>query len=166
MTTWFGGFISSLFPLTVTPGSLLRRYLALVSLAATTACASVGFPGPAASVDSRAALSDTTVYREDQVTEKPHLTNPSQVATAMARYMPRPQANAGASSGVEYAIVIDQQGHVVDASVLRSSGQRDIDLAARRVIDAMQFSPAKVNGRPVRVRVTMPLGYQASSPPR
>lgn len=66
---------------------------------------------------------------------------------------------AGVSGVVAVAIVIDERGAVIDATVSKSSnvGFNEPSLEA---LHAWKFKPARVGGEAVKVRVTVPMHFR------
>lgn len=60
---------------------------------------------------------------------------------------------------VVIVFVIDESGRVTDAKVLRGADP-DLDREALRLVESMpNFIPGKSNGKPVKVRYTIPIKF-------
>ncbi len=57
--------------------------------------------------------------------------------------------------------VVNKDGSIVDAVVVRSSGELSLDKEALRVINSMpKWKPGKQRGKPVRVKYTVPVNFR------
>ena len=57
--------------------------------------------------------------------------------------------------------VVNKDGSIVDAVVVRSSGEPSLDKEALRVINSMpKWKPGKQRGKPVRVKYTVPVNFR------
>ncbi len=68
---------------------------------------------------------------------------------------------AGVEGKVFLDIVVDEQGNVSDAKVLRGLGA-GLDEEALRVVRQAKFMPGRQGGQPVKVRMTLPLLFKFS----
>ena len=69
---------------------------------------------------------------------------------------------AGKAGRVIVKFVIDKDGSISDATILRSV-YPSIDAEALRVVNAMpKWNPGKVKGEPVKVKYTLPLSFSLS----
>ncbi len=57
-------------------------------------------------------------------------------------------------------VLIDTQGNVIDAEVLRSSDSALLDSAALDAVRRYQFNPGQKDGKPVRTRVVIPFVFK------
>ena len=101
------------------------------------------------------------VYPEDSVTDRPVLVDHPPI-----RY-PDSLKAAGIGGHVLIEAIIDTTGHTDSASVrVDSSSDPRFDAGAREVVLGSRFRPGGIDGRPVRVRVKIPLNYAVASGPR
>ena len=107
-------------------------------------------PGPAAAVPG-------DVYVEQWVPQPPEM-----IAHPAARY-PELLRQAGVEGVVVVEAVVDTLGRVESGSVriVRSTNPL-FDGPAREVVAGSRFRPGRVNGRPVRVLVTVPVAFEVS----
>jgi periplasmic protein TonB len=66
---------------------------------------------------------------------------------------------AGVEGRVHVEFVVDEQGRVQDARVVRGPGA-GLDEEALRVVRMARFTPGKQRGQPVRVRMTLPITFR------
>ncbi|MGH7605973.1 MAG: energy transducer TonB, partial [Gemmatimonadales bacterium] len=112
-----------------------------------------GFTDPGAPAPARALTSDS-VYGEAAVDEKPELLSlPEPEYPAMLR-------RAGVQGRVVVELVIDTRGRVEPGSprVVSSPNPRFSE-SALKAIQRATFRPARIHGRPVRVRVRAPIEF-------
>jgi len=60
-------------------------------------------------------------------------------------------------------VLIDEEGHVTQSEINRSSGYDVLDETALRVAETAKFKPAKIEGRESSVWITWPLVFEISS---
>jgi protein TonB len=123
------------------------------------ACASGGGGEPAPRPAAATASADTAhVYDISEATVKPQLANRSAVARALEQHYPGPLRDAGAQGSVTIRMIVERDGRTSSVTVLRSNHAQFND-AAVNVARVMRFSPAQVNGVPVRVRIDLPISF-------
>ncbi|HKP77172.1 MAG TPA: energy transducer TonB [Longimicrobiaceae bacterium] len=105
---------------------------------------------------------NVTVVEESQLTRKPELTNRQQVARAMQDYYPSALRDHGVSGQAEVTFLIDPTGVPRFVQVSNSSGNNELDDAAIRVLRRARFTPPRLNGAPVWVRVRLPVVFSLS----
>jgi len=91
----------------------------------------------------------------------PDLRNRAEVRRALERYYPQRLINAGIGGTVMMMFWIDETGTVVRYEIQSSSGIRELDDAAARVVEVMRFSPLLQNGQGVPVVVALPITFEA-----
>lgn len=91
-----------------------------------------------------------------EVDEKP------QVLVQRAPDYPQDLLRQGVSGKVELLVLLDPEGKVVDAAVASASDDR-FSAAALAVIHDWRFAPARHQGRPVAIRMRVPLTFQAAA---
>ena len=140
---------------------MIRLVAPFVFVAAAGACASAPrgqeltsvVHGRTSCAGSRSA--DTTVYDTTQVDQKP-----------IARSGPRLTYPADArqhqiEGRVLFSLIVKTNGSVDPSSIaVVQSVQPDLDAEARRWVDRASFWPGCLNGRPVRVRVLIPIDFR------
>ena len=75
--------------------------------------------------------------------------------------IPDTASEAGVEGKVFVDIVVDEQGDVADARVLRGLGA-GLDEEALRVVRQAKFTPGRQNGKAVKVRMTLPILFKLS----
>ncbi len=95
------------------------------------------------------------VYAAGDLQEQPHL-----VAGPSLAY-PAPLLLAGIQGRVIVQVVVDATGHVEEGSisVVESTDPR-FDAAAKEYVERARFSPGRVGGQAVRVRVQIPVEFR------
>lgn len=107
------------------------------------------------------AADTSRVYAIHEVTERPRATNAPELLQALQNGYPA--EGAGRSGQVEVAVVIGPDGTVADARVV-SSTDSVFDTASVSAVRVLRFSPASVDGRPVAVRVNLPIRWEPAPP--
>jgi protein TonB len=92
------------------------------------------------------------------VEEMPVLIGGIQGIAARLRY-PEVAQLAGIEGRVFVQFVINKEGRVEDAVVIKGQGG-GLDEEALRVVRTAQFKPGKQRGRPVKVRMSMPITFR------
>ena len=130
-------------------------------------------PEPAGVVEPRAAekpvpeqpeapgreeLSETPTFTPWSV--RPEILNRTEVVAAMQREYPPLLRDAGIGGAVQVFFFIDEEGHVVNRQIARSSGHRALDDAALRVAEVYRFSPALNRDWMVPVWVSFGVTFQ------
>ncbi|MEC7947826.1 MAG: energy transducer TonB [Myxococcota bacterium] len=105
--------------------------------------------------DADALLGDVedVVMTEDAVDEAPR-----PVSRTPPRY-PERARKKGISGRVELSLLISAAGAVQDARVLSASPAGVFEEAALAAVRGWRFRPAMYEGRPVSIRVTLPLSF-------
>lgn len=106
---------------------------------------------------------DTTVYELAAVQEAPRLLNARQFGDVLAREYPLANYDASLQAEVRVRFRVEADGTTNTPSVTRSSDPR-FDEATLRAVQSLRFSPARVNGRPVRVWIEQPVHWTAPPP--
>jgi len=100
------------------------------------------------------------VYSEDSVTERPELLSHPRLS------YPDSLRAAGIGGRVLVEAIIDTTGHAESASVrIDSSSNPGFEAPAREGVLAATYRPGRLDGRPVRVRVRMPLNFEVMRGP-
>lgn len=94
-------------------------------------------------------------------TVKPNLKNSSDVARALQRNYPPLLRDAGIGGTTTMWFFIDENGRVVKTQVNNSSGYDQLDQAAQKVADIMEFTPALNRDKKVPVWVQIPITFSS-----
>jgi len=74
---------------------------------------------------------------------------------------PRDALREGIEGTVQLRVLVDETGHVLDVQIQRSSGERQLDNAAREhVLHRWSFLPAQRNGVPMRAWGVVPIMFR------
>ncbi|UOQ74826.1 energy transducer TonB [Hymenobacter cellulosilyticus] len=74
---------------------------------------------------------------------------------------PTAALNHGTSGKVHVSFVVDEQGHILDAKVVKGLGF-GLDEEALRLVRIMPWwNPGKISGQPVKVAYTLPIVFRA-----
>jgi TonB family protein len=98
------------------------------------------------------------VYDVRQVERKPELQNPSEVAQLLRNLYPPLLKSAGITGSAQVTLVINEEGRVAEARAL-SATHEAFGEAAVEVMRQARFRPAAQGGKPVAVRVTIPVTF-------
>jgi TonB family protein len=96
--------------------------------------------------------------RAAQVDELPELSNRSDVARAIARGRPRELQESGMEGRAVVELVVDREGNVSGVKAVESTHPAFGEHASR-VAATMRFSPARLKGEAVPVRVILPVTF-------
>ena len=117
--------------------------------------------GVAQSTVERETPPDEGVYDISAVEVKPELSNRSDVGRALERNYPPLLRDAGVGGTVMLSFRVNEDGRVDPTSItVVSSDNEQFSDAAKKVVERMRFRPAKVNDRPVKVLVQLPVTFQ------
>jgi TonB family protein len=106
------------------------------------------------------AFADTRVYEEAEIDVQPHLLNPE--ALDDARHdVPAALRYARASGRVVTSFVVGADGRPDDVRVVKAS-HPELHEPALRVLHGLRFKPGQLGGRPVAVRVSLPIEWNTS----
>jgi protein TonB len=130
------------------------------------ACASGGGSVPetsAAPASAPGGAVDTTrVYDISEVATKPRLVNTGAISRALEQNYSGVLRDAGERGTVSLRMVVERTGVTSFVTVVGSTNAA-FNLPATNVVRAMRFSPAMVNGVPVRVRMELPVTFEPAS---
>jgi protein TonB len=87
------------------------------------------------------------------------LRNRDDVARALERSYPALLRDAGIGGTTHVWIHLDREGRVTDRRIDASSGQQSLDDVALRVVELMQFTPARNRDQLVAVWVSIPIRF-------
>ena len=94
-----------------------------------------------------------------QAAATPGRENPVPVRTVAPEY-PREMKQNGVSGLVMVKCMIDEQGNVAEADVIKSSDQT-FDKFATEALKKWKFKPARQDGTPIAMQVTIPIKFVA-----
>ena len=96
----------------------------------------------------------------DDVAFPPRLVNGEEVEAAIASEYPAQLRTAGIGGVVRLSLLVGRDGVPVDLRMLQSSGNADLDQAARWVARVLRFEPARAsNGSPLQVWASFPIVF-------
>jgi protein TonB len=103
-------------------------------------------------------------YVYETVEEKPLLDNARDVARLLDRNYPEALSEAGVAGQVTLQLIVDENGRVRPGSVrVVSASHEEFTAATLRIAERMRFRPARVEGRPVPVMVTLPIDWKTAN---
>jgi TonB family protein len=103
-------------------------------------------------------------YEISAVEEDPRLTNRDDVIREMTRSYPAEMRRSGTGGEVELRLRVFASGQVDARSITVVSSTNPVfDEPARTVAAMMRFTPARVNGQPVNVWVSVPIDFTMGS---
>lgn len=104
---------------------------------------------------------DTNVYeRPDMMPEYPGGTNEMMQYLAKNLKYPEVCEENGIQGRVVVSFVIEKDGSVVDVNIIKSVNPA-LDKEAKRLVNSMpKWSPGKIDGKPVRVRYSVPITFR------
>jgi TonB family protein len=117
---------------------------------------------PIPTTDQLAVTSEAPMFTP--YTLKPQLKNPAQVQAALRVNYPPLIRDAGISGSTIFWFYIDETGRTIKTQVHQSSGYPQLDAAAARVAELMEFTPARNRDRPVAVWVQIPIQFMSAAP--
>lgn len=104
------------------------------------------------------------VVEADVLAERPRLSNRAEMERVWQELYPRMLEMRGVTGETLVSFVIDENGRVVDGTVvLLSASREEFGNAALRGVPRLRFRPMKVGGVPVRVRTTLPVLFRLAS---
>lgn len=111
--------------------------------------------------DGPPATGDGEVFAAEAVTDLPEVANRRELVRTLERTYPPMLRDAGLAGRVVVQLVVNTDGRVDPASIqVVSSTHPEFEAASRRAAERMRFRPAKVNGVPVRVMISLPIDWQ------
>lgn len=93
---------------------------------------------------------------------RPEIRNREELKRYLQRHYQRIFEYSGATGVVQVSFWIDETGSVEKAEILESSGERSLDRLALRLSRVLRFRPAMMAGRPIRIRVHVPITFRAA----
>jgi TonB family protein len=103
----------------------------------------------------------TAGYRLSEVEEMPRVLNRTVLRTALERGYPPHLRDAGTTGTVAVRFRVETDGSISQTSIIRSSHPH-FNEAALRAVQVLRFAPAKIDGKPVRAWVVLPIQWEAT----
>jgi TonB family protein len=135
-----------------------KAFFLLLLLCAAIPAHAAAQQTPAADPDSIPA--SARVVDPQDLPGRLELLNQGAVARQMERHYPRELREAGTRGRVTVSMVLDPGGVPRRVTVTGSSGVDAFDQAALLVTRVMRFTPPRVDGAPVWVRVQLPVNFE------
>jgi len=89
----------------------------------------------------------------------PRLLNLGELQANIRKYYPEAEHSVGKEGRVVMGMVVEVDGSVDNVRVVTSGGA-DFDAAARKVVRAMRFSPARMAGAPAAVEISESVDFE------
>ena len=105
------------------------------------------------------AINELIKYRQKQLDAKPVYDIPPSPKTAIQPKYPRKALNDEIEGTVIVQAFVDMYGYVRETIVLESI-RKDLDKAAAKSLKKTRFSPAKKDGNPVGVWISVPVNFK------
>lgn len=106
------------------------------------------------------AADSIAVVDESTLAVRPQMVNRPQVAQALTQRFTR--LGSEGSGRAVLTFVVDEEGRMTSVEIDNSSGSTAVDRAMIDVAKRMRWSPSTVDGRPVRVRMHLPMAYRVA----
>ncbi|HEU0300236.1 MAG TPA: energy transducer TonB [Longimicrobium sp.] len=103
-------------------------------------------------------------YEMSAVTDLPRVRNALAFQQALVREYPPALRGAGVRAVVHARFRVEPDGTITNPSILRASAP-GFEEATLRVVQTLTFTPARLNGRPVRVWMELPIQWEARGAP-
>lgn len=116
------------------------------------------FVGQGVAAASRGPGDSVRGYELTEVEDLPRLLNRQMFGRDLARLYPAALRDAGMQGMVVVRFRVEVDGTTSNAQITRST-EYAFDLPTLEAVRGMRFSPARVNGRPVRVWVEQPIQW-------
>jgi TonB family protein len=119
--------------------------------------------GVAQSTEQREAPADVGTYELSAVEEQPRPTNVQELQRQLERNYPPLLRDAGVTGTVQVRFRVLEDGHVDAESItVTNSTHEQFNDPTIRSVQRLRFRPAKVNNRPVKVWVELPIQWQVA----
>jgi TonB family protein len=116
---------------------------------------------PPPSAPARPAADANRVYGGGEVDQAPSLSNGSAFRSAVNRTYPATLRNSGQWGNALVSFTVGADGRVERSSIsVEQASHPAFRAAATSAISTARFTPARVNGQPVRAHVSMPITWQ------
>lgn len=116
----------------------------------------------AAPLAAQAPLASDSLHPAAEVDERPRALNLEEFGAALFARYPSHLKQTGVSGEVTVSMVVGADG-LARGMELVSSSDTAFNAPTLEVASLLRFSPARVQGRPVSVRITVPIGWRAVS---
>ena len=117
-------------------------------------------------VEAPAATDGQESLEVEGQTVRPRLLNPDELTRALEREYPARLKDRGVGGTTTVHIFIDEEGIVRNQLVSKSSGSRELDNAALKVVRVARFSPAYNGEEWVALWIEMDIAFRADLEPR
>ncbi|HEX8318612.1 energy transducer TonB [Longimicrobium sp.] len=101
----------------------------------------------------------TAGYELRELDEMPRIINRAVMSAALVREYPPHLRDAGTTGTVEVRFRVELDGSISQSAIVRSSHPH-FNEAALRAIQVLRFAPGKIDRKPVRVWVVLPIQWQ------
>ena len=128
----------------------------------------MGVPNPA---DTRSAtgvpatspgVTEGDLVEAEALSESPAVQNRREVQRALERLYPATLRDAGVAGRAVLQFIVNTDGRVDPASIrVVSATHEQFGDASRRAVERFRFRPARINGTPVRVLISLPIDWVA-----
>ncbi|HEY0037041.1 MAG TPA: energy transducer TonB [Longimicrobium sp.] len=123
----------------------------------------LGFAALPAYGQATEAVPGDSLYDQESVTVLPRLLNVDEFAAALAASYPGGTPDAGVVPSVHVRFIVDVNGTGREFNIIASTDSA-LHAPALAALSVLRFVPAEVDGRPVNVRVELPIQWQVPAP--
>ncbi|HEY7769041.1 TonB family protein, partial [Longimicrobium sp.] len=123
----------------------------------------LGFASLPAFGQGTPAVPADTVYEAQSVTVLPRPLNVDEFTAALAASYPGGTPAAGVAPSVHVRFIVDVDGTGREFNIIASTDSA-LHAPALAALSVLRFAPAEVDGRPVNVRVELPIQWQVPAP--
>lgn len=114
-----------------------------------------------AAIPAAAQTASDQVFGPSELDELPRFASQERTARLLAESYPSSMRRLGVTGMVQLQFVVDAQGRVESSSIkVMSASAPQLAQAAQRVAAEIEFTPALVQGKPVRALVLLPVVYK------
>jgi TonB family protein len=125
--------------------------------------AMLGFASLPAYGQAPATVPADVVYDQQSVTVPPRPLNVAEFATMLGETYPGGTPAAGVVPSVHVRFIVDTSGVAREFHIVTSTDSV-LHAPALAALSVLRFAPAEVDGRPVNVRVELPIQWQVPAP--
>jgi TonB family protein len=123
----------------------------------------LGFASLPAYGQATAAVPADSVYEPQSVTVPPRPLNVNEFAVMLGETYPGGVPDAGVVPSVHVRFIVDANGTGREFLIITSTDSA-LHAPALAALSILRFAPAEIDGRPVRVRVDLPIQWQVPTP--
>jgi TonB family protein len=123
----------------------------------------LGFASLPAYGQATAAVPADSVYEQQSVTVLPRALNVPEFAAVLAQTYPGGAPVAGVVPSVQVRFIVDANGTGREFHIVASTDSA-LHAPALAALSILRFAPAEIDGRPVHVRVDLPIQWQVPTP--